>query len=306
MSPSRESESHREFILRNKAFLDARPDLGIEGVRLVGSRTHELATEPGRVTYEEAQVGGRPGLWCRPVDADATDRVILYAHGGGLIAGSISSYRKMVAHLARATGIPALIVEYRLAPEHLVPAQLEDMLAAYRWLREQGFDAPNIASVGDSAGANLATALVVALRSADEPVPGAVVALSPWYDLESAGETLDTNAHTDARITREYAERIVDLVMPKGMSRSLPQVNPLHADLMGFPPVYLAVGGYEALLDDSTRFESRARNAGVDVTLEISAGQQHIYPLMAGRSPEADETIHRIARWLRQHLNLAS
>ncbi|MCZ4618412.1 alpha/beta hydrolase [Rhodococcus qingshengii] len=127
---------------------------------------HRPTIEPIDVTYEEVTANGVPATWAKPLGA-AEDRVIVFTHGGGFVTGSRFSHRKLAAHLAKLAGVHAMIVDYRLAPEHKHPAQLEDCMAVHKWLRTQGYKAEYTATVGDSAGANLA--------------------ISPWLDMEIKG-----------------------------------------------------------------------------------------------------------------------
>jgi acetyl esterase/lipase len=280
----------------------ANPDLDIVSLRSLLDEMHGLATEPTDVTYEDVEAGGRPALWANPLGA-AQDRVILFIHGGGFIAGSINCHRKLAAHLAKASGCRALITDFRLAPEHPFPAQLDDCVAAYRWLLEQGFQPGHIATAGDSAGGNLATAVCLKLRAEGEPLPAAIIALSPWYDMEADGPSMIANADRCAIGRRQTYERISAMVL-KGHSAKDPLANPLYADATGLPPIYLSGASEELLLDNSERFAAVARKAGVHVTVDIAEGMHHVYEFMAGRAPEADKAIADIAAWLRPKIGL--
>jgi len=282
--------------------LAANPSMDLPALRGMLEELHVQAAEPTGVTYEEVEAGGRPAMLCSPQGAD-TDRVVLYFHGGGFVSNSMHSHRKLAAHLAKATGCAALVPDYRLAPEHPFPTQIEDAAAAYRWLLDRGFGHDHIAFAGDSAGGNLATALALKLRDEGAPLPAAIVGFSPWYDLESLEGTLDTNAATDAFVQRAVVQNMAALYLA-GASPRHPLANPLAADPTGLPPIYLAVGDHETLQDNAERFADLAKNAGVEVTLEISPGMQHVYPFMAGRAPEADATIAEVAQWLRPRLGL--
>jgi monoterpene epsilon-lactone hydrolase len=276
------------------------PDLAT--MRSILEELHVPTAEPTGVTYDEVQVGGRPALWANPVGA-ADDRVILYFHGGGYFANSIHSHRKLAAHLAKASGCRTLLPDYRLAPENSFPDPLDDAVAAYHWLLELGIEPGHIVSAGDSAGGHLATALVLKLRDDGTELPAAIVGISPWYDMEVDGPTLVSNAATDKLIAPDAVRANVAMFLG-GHSAVDPLANPLYADATGLPPVYLTCGGYEMFQDNAERFADVVKNANVEVVLEISEGMQHIYPIMAGRAPEADETIANIASWLRPKLDL--
>lgn len=266
---------------------------GIDGI-------YRLAAEPAGVTYEEGAAAGLPAIWANPAGCD-TGQVLVYFHGGGFVSGSKDSHRKVAAHLARAAGCRALIPDYRLAPEHTFPAQIEDARAVYDWLLAQGYLPSKIAFAGDSSGANIATAAALALRRDNRPLPGAIVAFSPWYDMEASGKTFESNAAADVAISREIVLTYGPMFLG-GHSPSDPLANPLYSDPAGLPPVFLTCGSDETLQDNAEQFATRARQAGVDVVLQVGDGMQHVYQLMAGRVPEADASIAEAGNWLRGKL----
>jgi acetyl esterase/lipase len=299
---STESHAIRSLFESMISRLTARPDMGLDELREMMEAWTTLAAEPEHVSYREIDADGVPALWCLPAD-HGPDRAVLYVHGGAYVGGSINSHRKMVGHLAAATGCPALMIDYRRAPEHPPPAQLEDCATAYRWLLQQGCDAQRIVCAGDSAGAALATGLVLKLRDEHTPIPAGIVAISPWYDLEAKGETYETNAGVDSLVGRETMIMLAQLFLA-GTSPTDPAVSPLHAELSGLPPTYIVVGGHETLLDDTRQFAKQAGEAGVDVTVVEVPEMQHVFTFMAGRAPEADHAINAIATWTRSRLEL--
>jgi acetyl esterase/lipase len=279
----------------------ANPNMDVAGLRDMLQSLSVLAAEPTEVTYADVDAGGVPAILATPLGA-RSDYAIVYSHGGGCVTGSSNSHRKLAAHLAKAAGSHALVVDYRLAPEHPFPAQIEDLVIAHSWLRANGYAPEHTATAGDSAGANLAITSVLKLRELGEPRPAAIVVISPWLDMEHLGKTLESNADSDAFISREVSEMCAALYLGE-TARDDPLANPLHADLTGMPPMYVCAGDAEALLDNAERIADRARMFGVDVTVDIQPGQQHVYPLMAGRSPQADATIGDAATWLRARLS---
>jgi acetyl esterase/lipase len=188
-----------------------------------------------------------------------------------------------------------------LAPEHPFPAQLDDARAVYEWLLTHGYQASRIALAGESAGGNIATAAALALKQDNRPLPGAIVAFSPWYDMEAKGETLESNAATDPFFTREVVQGTAAMFLG-GHSPTDPLANPLYADPAGLPPIFLTCGTHETLQDHAQRFAALARRAGVDVVLQVADGMQHFYQCMAGRAPEADASIAEAGTWLRERL----
>jgi acetyl esterase/lipase len=243
-----------------------------------------------------------PALWCTP-DGAAVDRVILYFHGGGCVVGSMYSHRKLAGHLARAAGVRALIVDFQRAPEHTFPSQIEEGVAVYKWLLEQGIQPQHIATMGDSAGGNLAITVPLKLRDLGQPLPGAMVPISPWIDMDLSLETFESRAATDGIWARPLWEQMVTTYLGEASTKD-PLATPLNADLTGLPPAYVAAGDDEVLVGAAQSFAELAEKAGVDVTLHVEPGQQHVYQCLAGRAPEADVSVAAIGAWLRPRLGL--
>ncbi|MHC6594047.1 alpha/beta hydrolase [Arthrobacter sp. C152] len=276
--------------------METTPDLTMRLFRSIFDEWHQPTVEPEGVTYREDTVGGVPGIWCLPQGADST-KVLLYTHGGGFAVGSASSHRKLAAHVAKALGSVSFVLDYRRAPEFQHPAQVDDGVAAFDALVASGIAPENITTIGDSAGGNLAIATALALKEQGKATPGRVIAFSPWLDMENKGETLVTNNDTDALITPALLEGMIAGVLGGTVDPRTPLANPLHADFTGFPPLYVTAGSVESLLDNATRLEERATAAGVDVTLSIGEGQQHVYPFLAGRSALVDREFEQLAAW---------
>lgn len=281
------------------ASMTSNPELPMRLLRSIFDEWHQPTREPEGVTYAEDSVGGVPGIWARPNGADSS-QVLLYTHGGGFAVGSASSHRKLAAHVAKALGVTAFVLDYRRAPEHPHPAQVEDGVTVFTALTERRIAPHDITTIGDSAGGNLAVAIPLALREQSKSLPGRVIAFSPWLDMENSGETLVTNDATDALINVPLLEGMIAGVLAGGeIDPKTPLANPLYAALAGLPPLYITAGGAESLLDNATRIAERAKAAGVDVTLAVADGMQHVYPILAGNAPEADEEIRKIADWYR-------
>ncbi|MFW3385574.1 UNVERIFIED_CONTAM: alpha/beta hydrolase [Kocuria sp. CPCC 205274] len=275
------------------------PEMSMRLFRAVFDEWHQPTVEPEDVTYREDTVGGVPGIWCLPQGADES-QVLLYTHGGGFAVGSAASHRKLAAHVAQRLGAVSFVLDYRRAPEHPHPAQVEDGVAVFDALVASGAAPRDITTIGDSAGGNLAIAIALALKEQGKQMPGQVIAFSPWVDMENKGETLVTNNETDALITRELLEGMIAGVLGGSVDPRTPLANPLYADFSGFPRLYLNAGSVESLVDNAHRVDERARAAGVDVTLNVAEGQQHVFPFLAGRSEVADQELTRVADWYRQ------
>lgn len=275
------------------------PDMSMRLFRAIFDEWHQPTVEPEDVTYREDVVGGIPGIWCLPKNADQS-KVLLYTHGGGFAVGSASSHRKLAAHVAKELGVVSFVLDYRRAPEHQHPAQIEDGVAAFEGLVASGIAPENITTIGDSAGGNLAISIALSLKEQGKKGPGHVIAFSPWLDMENKGATLISNNDTDALITPELLAGMIAGVLGDTIDPKTPLANPLYADFNGFPRLYINAGSVESLLDNATRLEERAKAAGVDVTLSIGESQQHVYPFLAGRSALVADELKRISTWHRQ------
>jgi epsilon-lactone hydrolase len=274
------------------------PKMSIELLRMVFDDWHNATAEPERVTYRETALNGVPGIEVVPEGCEA-EQVLVFMHGGGFALGSPSSHRKLAGHLAKACGTSAFVPDFRLAPEHPFPAGLQDGVAVVDGLLEQGHRIEDITPVGDSAGGNLAIAIVLELREQSRDLPSQVITMSPWLNMENTGRTLDSNDATDFLITREGLQANIDRYLGGVTSPTHPLANPLHADLTGFPRLYIDAGSVESLFDDAVQLHLLAEKHGVDVTFTVGDGMQHVYPFMAGRDPRADAEIRTIADWYR-------
>ncbi len=277
-----------------------KPQGSLEEIRAAAVAFGNLTSEPTGVACTLVDASGVPAQWLTP-DGAATDRVLLYVHGGGYVLMSAETHRKMVGHIAKAAGCRALNVDYRLAPEHPHPAAVTDAVTAYQWLLAQGIKPQHIAIAGDSAGGGLTLGTGLKIRDAGLPLPAALAPISPWTDMECAGESYTTRAALDMIVSPIGIKQMVGAFLQGANTRD-PYASPLYADLKGLPPIYIQVGDEEVLLDDSTRFATRAQKAGVDVLLEIFPEMQHVFQIAAGGMPEADAAIAKLGAWLKQKL----
>ena len=185
-----------DAVLAHLAKLPAPESLTLAEQRAQYERAERAFPIPTDVTVERVTAPIAPAEWLAPPSVRA-DVVVLYLHGGGYVIGSPRSHRHLAAAIARAGRARALVLDYRLAPEHPFPAALEDAVAAYRWLLAQGTAPARLVVAGDSAGGGLTVATLVALRERGLPLPAAGVAISPWVDLTCSARSYATNAGVD-------------------------------------------------------------------------------------------------------------
>jgi epsilon-lactone hydrolase len=274
-------------------------------------RTPAPTLQEMRAGFEQMAAAPPPDVKCEPVNANgvdaewitapgaAADRVVLYLHGGGYILGSVKTHRDLIGRISRAAQARALALNYRLAPEHPFPAAVDDALAGYRCLLDNGLRPSRITIAGDSAGGGLTVAALVAIRDAGLRLPAAGVCMSPWVDLEETGESMTTRAKADPVVQREGLVGMAQAYLA-GKDARTPLASPLYADLKGLPPLLIQVGDAETLLDDSTRIAERARAAGIQVKLEVWPEMIHVWQLFASFLPEGHEAVEGIGKFIRE------
>jgi acetyl esterase/lipase len=257
---------------------------------------------PVGVTFASDTVGGVSGWWCRP-EGTRTKQAILHLHGGWFNWGSAQAFRNLVGHIAARAGVEAFVPDYRLAPEHLFPAAVEDARGCYLGLIERGFS--RVAITGDSAGGNLALGLLhfaADQRASGGTLPVAAVALSPLTDLALTGSSWETRAAADPYFLRSQAAELVRSYLG-GHEPADPLASPLYGKLAGLPPVRVHVGDDEVLLDDSLRYVELAVAAGVDARVDVWEGMPHGFLSGIGTLAASEQTLDEIGRFLAGRLN---
>ena len=271
----------------------------IEGVRRSLEALMDQFSFDGVASYERVNAGGVAAEWVIAEGADDR-RVVLYLHGGAYFAGSVRTHRVLMAGFSQASDARVLGIEYRLAPEHPFPAPVYDAVSAYNWLLLEGYAAGNIAVAGESAGGGLAVAMAVQSRYIGLPTPGALVCISPWVDMEAIGDSMVSKAGEDPMIQKAGIEFSAETYLG-GRDLKAPLAAPLYADLRGLPPTLIQVGGTETLLDDAIRLERNARNAGVEVRLDIWEDMIHSWHLFAPILWEGKEALRQAGEFISFH-----
>jgi acetyl esterase/lipase len=249
---------------------------------------------PADVSVSAGELGGVGGEWVEPRRGGSA-KPLLYVHGGGYVGCSARTHRPITGQFARG-GFRVFAPNYRLAPEHPFPAGVADLLAAYRALGQAVGKSGALLIAGDSAGAGLAVATMVALREQGERLPAAAVLFSPFIDLGANGGSRQSNS---ARCAMFYGQTLARLATFYLAGADPIRASPLSADLAGLPPLLILVGADETLLDDSMRLAEQARNAGVRVELSIWPVVPHLWPLLHGVIPEGRKALALAAEFLR-------
>lgn len=237
------------------------------------------------IQYREIDINGMYGEWVSVNRAHMKKYIIMHCHGGGYSTGSSIYARTLTSKLAMSTSMDVLCFDYRLAPEHPCPAALEDAMKAWNYLMLLGYGARDVILTGDSAGGNLALALVLKLKEEGRLLPRGIALMSPWTDLTSSGESFATKASLDPVLNREYIDRMI-VAYVRDQDLKDPLISPLFGDFTGFPPTYIQVGENEILLSDATRLHQAFVDVNVSVRMDVYPGMWHVFqmsPVKAAR-----------------------
>ncbi len=226
----------------------------------------------------EITIEGMYGEWVSVNRAHMKKYVVLYCHGGGYSTGSSLYARTLTTKLAMSTSMDVLSFDYRLAPEHPYPAALEDAMMAWNYLMLLGYGARDVIIAGDSAGGNLALALVHKLKEEERILPRGLVLMSPWTDLTSSGKSHETRKDVDPVLHREYLEQMIRNYAD-GQELTNPLISPLFGDFADFPSTYIQVGDNEVLLNDSTMLHKKMVKANVPVQMDVFKGMWHVFQM---------------------------
>jgi epsilon-lactone hydrolase len=284
-------------ILRNAPF-DLGGDVAIQRPLLPSMLTAQPL--PADVLTTPGSLGGVPVIFI-DIDGVAPRGTIFHLHGGGFALGSARGSVGLASNLARKTGMRAVSIDYRLAPENPYPAALDDATTAYRALIEQVDGAGELVVSGESAGGNLAIELLVAGKAEQLPMPAAVMLFSPMTDLTVSGDSFSTKSAADPNISAEAIRtRVGDYL--SGTEATDPGVSPIFADLTGLPPLLIQAGSHEVLLDDATRLAVKAAADDVAVILDITPAVPHVFQAFAGILEEGDAALDRAAAFVADNL----
>jgi len=255
---------------------------------------------PADVTVTAATLGGVP-IAEITVDGIEPRHTVLYFHGGVYVMGDAFLAADLASQVGRRTRARVMSVDYRLAPEHPYPAAVDDALAAYAALLQNGIAPADIAFAGESAGGGLAIATLVNARDHGLPLPAAAFVMSPYADLTLAGATMETKRAADPLLSPEALRaRVGDYTA--GQDAALGLISPLFADLSGLPPLIIQAGSHEVLLDDAIRLARQAATADVEVTLDITPGVPHVFQAYHAILDEAAAALDRAGQLLSAHL----
>lgn len=264
-------------------------------IRVGFERVANLTKFPRFVTKEDIKYTGLEAAWFIP-DGYGKTKTILYLHGGGYVMGSYNTHRALIGRIARATGCKTLAVNYRKAPENPYPAAVQDVLKVYKQMLADGYE--NIFIMGDSAGGGLALALLQLIRKHRLAKAAGLVLLSPWTDLTLSGDSVHGKKDIDPMVSPDLLE-IFSKRYVGDADRKDPLISPYYADVKGFPPTLIQVGGNETLFDDATRMAQKLNKAGVNVKFDIFENMMHVWHFFGGIMPEANKAIDEIGEFVK-------
>lgn len=266
--------------------------------------------EPYREAFEamHARLPAADGISARPVVAGGVSCLVyerqpgtgptaMYIHGGGYLVGSAYGSRPLASVLAVAADRAILVPDYRLAPEHPYPAGVDDIAAAYAWLIDRGTPPGEIGVVADSSGCGMLMTLLQRLKATGGPMPGRIVLLSPWVDMECRFLDDPTEADPQSLFVRDTVDMCVPTYLA-GTPADDPAVNALHADLTGLPPMLVQAGTGDFLLRDAREMVARAQAHGVNARMELYPVNTHIFHLWWSFLPEAATALARAGRFM--------
>ena len=296
MSTTRVSNSLRaRFWRKLSGMYMARLDVENADVGAVRRRFEKVAgmLRPATgVRVVAGEVGGVAVERHEPVEPAG---LLLYLHGGAYVMGSSRTHRNLVSYLASRAGLAAVVPDYRLAPEHRFPAAIDDIVAVWDALLEEGVNPDDVVIAGDSAGGGLAVATLLTLRDSGRPMPARACLLSPWLDLTASGESMQTRDGVDPWFRPTDMPHAAHYYCDD-CDRADPRASPVFADVHGLPPTFVQVGDAEILLSDSERLAARLGEAGVAVELDVWPGMWHVFQMFHNLVPEASSALDRLAR----------
>lgn len=252
---------------------------------------------------QPVSAGGVPAEWVdvKTTQSAVAQRAVLYLHGGGFAVGSIAASRHFSSHLAAAAQARVLVLGYRLAPEHVFPAQIDDALTAYRWLLAQGYAASKVAVAGDSAGGGLALSLLGGIAEQRLQMPGCAVLLTPWADMRCAGGSYERNKGADPVANREMAQMMAATYLGEKGKVDDARATPVMGSFSGFPPLLIQAAGRDVFLDDARAIDACARKYGIASVLEEWPEMIHQWQVYVAELEEGQKALHGVGSFIRKH-----
>lgn len=252
------------------------------------------------VTYTTSALGNTSAMISEG-DEHTSNRVVLYIHGGGYVHGGVEAYRGLTGRIAKALKARVYTPDYRQAPEFPFPTPIEDVFSAYRALLDSGVQPENLVLTGDSAGGAMVVTIMRKARDAGIPLPAAGVAISPWANLTHSGSSATTRDGIDPLCSVDFLNRLARCFLAEELATH-PDASPVYANVQGLAPILIQIGENEVMLSDAIKLAANLGEARVRTTLEVWPGMFHVWHLLAGTLPEADQALNNAIHFLQQVL----
>ena len=264
---------------------------------------------PAVASVEDVMIPGPGGdIGVRIYRPSTDDRlpVLVYAHGGGWVIGSLDSHDSVCRSLANAASAVVVSVDYRLAPEHPYPAPFDDCVAALQWAHTNatqfGGDGSRMAVAGDSAGGNLAAALALWARDNGGPGLAAQVLTYPVCNIADPDTASFADNAEGYLLTAAWMNWFSDQYVPDTADRANPYVSPAMAEShAGLPPALVFTAEYDPLRDDGTNYAKQLTDAGVATEHVNYEGQVHGFASQIDAMPDAQDAVDRAATFLKSN-----
>lgn len=227
----------------------------------------------------------------------ATDKAILYFHGGAYTLGSPKSELAITYLLSQIANSDVYSLAYRLAPENPFPAALEDAVNAYHFLLEKGFKPENIVFCGLSAGGGLTIATLLRLRDESLPLPRCAICLSPWLDLSCTFTETYKKDFLLNSVDPDFMKQWPNLYAVHTNLKN-PLVSPVYADLSGLPPLFIQASKHEMLFDSIVKFTEKAKMSDVKLKLDVWNDVPHGWQIFTSFLPQAKQAIKNIGQFI--------
>lgn len=274
------------------------PELSIEQCRLQLKQVYKMLSS--QLKNEQLKLTNCEGHRFS-LSGQSQEEAILFIHGGGFNIGSTEDHWQIINFLVTTADKPVISVDYRLAPESLYPAQLDDVVDAYQYLLKSGISANKIAIVGISAGATLTLASLLKIHSLALPLPACSVAMSPLTNFNTTGNLSDDNYENDW-ISQERIQSLATLYLPPGTDINTPFISPFYGDYQSTPPILLQVGDHELLLNDNLNFYQKVRAQGGKINLEVWRDMVHCWQLFSRHIPQGKKAMRSICQFINTHI----
>ncbi|KAA0015308.1 alpha/beta hydrolase [Salinicola corii] len=262
----------------------------------------QLFPAPTGVSYATVELGGVSTMLVTPENY-SEDRALFYIHGGGYVHGGVKGYRGLAGRYATMLRSRVYLPDYRQAPEHRYPTPIEDTFSAYRALIDTGVAPGSLMLSGDSAGGAMVVTIMRKARDAGFALPVASVAISPWANLTHSGSSATERDGIDPLVSTAFLDELASRFLA-GTLPTDPDASPVFADVRNLSPTLIQIGENEVMLSDAIRLASHLGENRVRTSLEVWPGMFHVWHLLAGILPEADQALRNAVRFYEDALAL--